>query len=58
MNHSISKVLPNKHNDMAAFGGVSEEVNVIADGFRGVTIVTDAVRLAWGLDVEAGSIDG
>ena len=27
---SIAKVLTNKHHDMTAFGGVSEEVNVIS----------------------------
>ena len=55
---SISKVLPNKHNDMTASWRVSKEVNVVADGFWGVTIVAYAICLAWCLNVESGSIDG
>jgi len=43
---------------MTAFRGIPKEVNVVADGFRGVAIVAYAVCLAWCLNVESGSIDG
>ena len=55
---SISKVLPNKHNDMTASWRVSKEVNVVADGFWGIAIMTYTINLTRGLDVESGSIDG
>ena len=33
-----------KHNDMTAFGGVSQEVDVVADGFWGIAIVAYAIH--------------
>ena len=55
---STAKVLTNKHNDMTVFGRVSEEVNVVANRFRGIAIVTQTVCLARCLDVETSGIDG
>ena len=54
----IPEILTNKYDDVAAFGGVPKEVNVVADGFGRVAVVAYAVSLAGGLDVESGSIDG
>ena len=54
----ISQILTNQHYDMTTFRGIPKEVNVVADGFWRVAIVAYAVRLAWCLNVESGSIDG
>ena len=54
----IPEVLAYQHDRMTAPGGVSEEVDVVADRFGGVAVMADAVVLARGVDVEAGGIDG
>ena len=43
---------------MTTFRGIPKEVNVVANGFRGVTVMAHAIGLAWCLDVETGRIDG
>ncbi len=43
---------------MAILGRIAEEVNVVADGVGRVAVVTDAIYLTGGMDVEAGRIDG
>ena len=54
----IPKILPHEHNDMTALRRVPEEMDVVADGLWGVAVVTHAVNMARGLDVESGGIDG
>jgi hypothetical protein len=43
---------------MTAFGGVAEEMDIVADALRGVAVVAHAINPARSLDGEAGSIDG